>query len=93
MRVAADQRSARVLPGSGGTVKLHLGDITRGQVLVTIQDNRRRPIAGAFSVGGNDVVPFHVGRRQFYLKVIELRNLATGVDYGVFEITSKRPKR
>ncbi len=92
VRIAVDQRTARDLPGSDRTVQLQLGDITRGSVLVTIQDRHRKPIAGEFVVGVRDVVPFHIGNGQFYLKVIELRNLAIGDDYGVFEITRKKPK-
>ncbi len=44
------------------------------------------------SVATGDVVEFEAGGGKFFLHVLELRNFIVGDDFGIFEISTKRPK-
>ena len=85
------QRTAKALPGSKGTVKLKIGDITDGQVLLSIHGPRDTTIVDTCSVSPGKVVPFEVGGTKYYLRVVDLRNFAIGDDFGVFEVSTATP--
>ncbi len=91
VQITLIQRHSRSLPGSNGTVRLNIGDITGGQVLMSIHGPGTKTIVDTCSVWPGKVVPFEVGRTTYYLGVIQLRNFAVGDDFGVFEITTMPP--
>ena len=85
------QRHETVVPGSGDSVFLKIGDITAGQVLLKIRDHHDETILDMRSVRPGDTVPFVVGDGQYYLSVVRLRNFLEGDDFGVFEISQTPP--
>ena len=85
------QRQTRAIPGSGKRVLIRLGDVTGGQVLLTIHTNHNTVLLDTRSVKPGDVVPFDVGEQRFFLSVTDLRNFLTGDDFGVFEVSATRP--
>jgi hypothetical protein len=92
VRITIVQRHTKAIPGFRGLIKLKIGDITQGQVLLEIvSENVLRPTVDTISVQTGDVVPFVLGGVEYYLSVIELRNLLIGDDFGVFEISANRP--
>jgi len=93
LRMTVIQRRAEEIPGSDNRVLLCLGDVTGGQVLVSIADRGGKPYLRTRSLATGDTVPFDIDGRRYYLSVMELRNFPTGDDFGVFEISSRRPRR
>ncbi len=91
VQVTVLQRGTKALPGSKDTVKLNLGDITGGQVLLSIEGPGDKTIVDTCSMWPGKVVPFEVAGSRYYLKVVDLRNLAVGDDFGVFEISTTPP--
>lgn len=92
VRLTIVQRQSKGIPGSNKSVRVRVGDITGRQVLLSI----RRPFGGTIvdtvSVKKGDVVPFDLGDQRYFLKVVKLRNVLTGDDFGVFEVSSKPPR-
>ena len=85
------QREAKEIPGSRGTLLVSIGDITGGQVILSIYGPGLKPIVDYTSVSPGDIVPFTVHDQQYYLLVKELRNFIIGDDIAVFEISTIRP--
>ena len=85
------QRQTRAVPGSNERVLIRLGDVTGGQVLLTILTNHDTVLLDTQSVKPGDVVPFDVGEQRFFLSVSDLRNFLTGEDFGIFELSATRP--
>ena len=85
-QITVVQRRQTMLAGTSGSVFVHIGDITGGRTLLTIQDSLGRPMMPTWSVQEGDVNTFPVAGNTFEIAVIELRNHLTGDDYGVFEI-------
>jgi len=79
------QREERAIPGSDGTVRIRLGDITEGQVFMEVftEDDMLAPRK---SVRVGDVVEFLVARRKFTIRVNELRNILIGDDFAKLTI-------
>ena len=92
VRMTVLQRHTKVIPGSQEQVQISLDDITGGQVLLSIRGPDGK-IVDAVSVRAGDVIPFAVGRHEYYLRVVELRNFLTGDDFGVFEISAEPPRK
>lgn len=92
LQITLIQRHTKALPGSDGTVRLHIADITGGQVLLSIRGVGDKTIVDTRSVQVGDVVPFELKKKRYRLKVIQLRNFAVGDDFGVFEISAAPPK-
>lgn len=85
------QRDTKPIPGSKNTLKVRLGDITEGQVLLSIHGMYDKVVVDTVSVHPGDVVPFQVGENKYHLTVIELRNLFVGDDFAVFEVSAAPP--
>jgi hypothetical protein len=77
--------------GDHETSFLKLGDITEGQVLLSVTSDGPDSLMDERSVQVGDVVEFQVAKKTFYVDIRELRNIAIGTDFGVFEISSSRP--
>lgn len=93
LQLTLPQRSTETIPGSDGRIQITVTDITEGQVLLSIETRDGKPILLRRSVREDDVISFEVGRKQYYLHVAELRNLLTGRDFVVLEISSQPPAR
>ncbi len=87
------QRHAKSIPGSNNTVRIQLDDITADQVLLSIRASTNRPIVDTRSVKEGDVIPFDLKRARYFLRVVELKNLLIGNDFGVFEVSTAQPRR
>lgn len=92
LRMTVVQRHGKDVPGFHGAIKVKIGDITHGQVLLEIvSEEVLRPVVDTISVRVGDVTPFRLGNAEFYLSVVELRNFLIGDDFAVFEISTTRP--
>lgn len=85
-RVTVVQRKSQVLPGSDGTITAHIGDITGGQVLLTVDDINGQQLVPTTSMREGDVLHFTVGTATFDIELVELKNFLTGDDFAVFEV-------
>ena len=74
------QREERSIPGSEGTVRIRIGDITEGQVLVAIVTDDDLYLHEQVYLHQGDMLPFPVGQQQYTLHVEELRNMLIGDD-------------
>ncbi len=92
IRMTIIQRHSKAIPGSRNTVKVKIGDITGGQVLLSVHGVLRNTIVDTVSVEPGDVVSISIGKNEYFLRVIELRNLLVGDDFGVFEISDAPPE-
>lgn len=81
------QRERKAIPGSDGTLFIHLGDVTEGQVLVAVRDEAGNAVAGERSLTQGQVLRFTVAGQRFALAVDELRNLLTGDDFVVLRLS------
>ena len=94
IKLTVVQRRSKPVPGFRAGINLKIGDITHEQALLEIVSlDFRKPIVDTMSVQQGDVIPFTLGGVQYYLSVVELRNLLVGDDFGVFEISTKRPEQ
>ncbi len=91
VELTAVQRCSKAIPGSEDRLLVQLGDITAGQVLLSIRSDDGEVILDDTSVKQGDVVKFSVGGRTYYIRVRELTNVLLGDDFGVFEVSSSPP--
>ncbi|MHC4549632.1 MAG: DUF5329 family protein [Planctomycetota bacterium] len=89
-RVEVAQRSVVAVPGSGGRLQVHLGDITRGQVQLTLSRADGTTPIGTTSVKEGDVLPFSLERR-YALTVVRLENRLLGEDFAILEFREAGP--
>lgn len=80
------QRSVTPLPKSNGKLLLAIGDITRGQVLVTVSRRDGELVVATRSLRENDIVAFTVNNHTYKLKLKTLTNELIGNDSAVFEL-------
>jgi len=87
-KVTVNQRRSADLPGSGGYLRIYIGDISAGQVRVEVSEGH----SGAVVVkpthlqqGGR--LRVKLGKRSYTLTLASLVNLLVGTDYAVFEVT------
>lgn len=76
------QREERAIPGSDGSVRLRLGDITEGQVHLSVVTAEGDFLLEKTSVDQGDNVEFTVGRKKYVLHIHELRNILIGDDFA-----------
>lgn len=84
------QRSGMQLPGGKDTPYLSIGDITRGQVLVTVQQYNG-PTLLSKSMKEDDSASFTYGLQTLHLKVAKLTNRLTGDDQAQLELSASAP--
>lgn len=87
------QREERAIPGSDGTVRIRLGDITEGQVLLTVVTSGNKLLLDTTSVSQGDKVAFSVGAQRYTLELKELRNVLIGDDFAKIVVEEATPKR
>jgi hypothetical protein len=88
LRLTIKQRETRAVPGANDTVLIQLGDITRGQVLLSIVGADGTPILDTTSLREGDGIPFTVkGSGEFTIDLLELHNTLTGDDFAVLSVS------
>jgi len=80
------QRSARKIPGSNGRIWLRIGDITAGQVIVSVSDTAGNAWVDMKSMRQGAATPFVVGGKTYRLVLDRLVNLLVGRDFAVFSL-------
>ncbi len=85
------QRHTRSIAEYDDDLKIHIGDITRGQVLLNIWGDHYATILDTTSVTDGDVIKFDYKGQTLYLTVISLTNVLFGTDFGKFELSSTPP--
>jgi hypothetical protein len=82
------QRCSRGLPGSHGNLMLHIGDITAGQVLVSVYGETHEPLIDMVSLRQGDTVRLPLAEEEYVLVLDRLVNVLIGRDYAVFSLVS-----
>ena len=89
--ISVEQRESEYIPGSAQRLWVSLGDITRGQVMLSIQDSETHAVVDGRSVRRGDVVEFEMGTRRHYLQVVELHNHLFDADLAELRISTEKP--
>ena len=89
--VTVVQREGALIPGLTPAAKIQLRDITEGQVLLSIKDEKANDVLAERSVRAGDALNFSLGGQTYYLEVLKLDNVAIGDDFGVFRVTTTPP--
>lgn len=89
--VTVRQRGRAAVPGSDGTLFLHLGDISEGRVLVSVRDSRGGTVAGEKSLAQGQALPFDLDGQAYSVAVQDLTNLLTGDDFAVLKVAKAPP--
>ncbi len=76
------QREAQAIPGSDGSVRIRLGDITDGQVLMSVVNAADDDLLRRTSVSQGDKVEFSVGKKRYTVHIKVLRNILMGDDFA-----------
>jgi hypothetical protein len=79
------QREERAIPGSEGTVRLRLGDVTDGQAFLEVVTSDETLLPRK-SIRAGDSVEFSVDKKKFTVRVVELRNILIGDDFAKLTI-------
>lgn len=87
------QRQLREIPGSDGSVRVQLGDITEGQVLLSVVTEDGQHLLDTTSVSSGDQVEFSVGRQAYTIRVERLRNVLIGDDFAELAIAPQHQQR
>ena len=82
------QRSVRAFPGSQGRFRLTIGDITAGQVLVSVYGPRGTHVVDLRSMRPGNAFPIAFAQRTYMLVLDRLVNLLVGRDFAVFSLVS-----
>jgi hypothetical protein len=82
------QRSSKHLPGSGGHLRLHIGDITGGEVLVSVYGTGQGPLIDMAPLRQGETVRLPLAEEEYVLVLDRLVNLLAGRDYAVFSLVS-----
>jgi len=82
------QRHSGLLPGSNGFYRVSCGDVTRGQVEVTIDTLDGTAVLAPKSLRLGRKVEFQVGETRYQLVLEQLVNKLIGNDYVVFNVSA-----
>jgi len=75
------QRETRLVPGSDGTVRIKLGDVTNGQVfLEVLSDNQT--LVPRKSLRQGDAVEFSLDGKKYLVRLAELHDILVGEDWA-----------
>ena len=83
------QRENKRIPGSGGGLTINLGDITAGQVPVTIHGPVWETIVDTKSMREGDVLILPLTDHEYVLRLETLINKMIGRDYAIFTLVAK----
>ena len=81
------QRTSEPIPETQNALNLYLGDITQGQVLLSVGEHTTSDIVKQISVTRGDIVRFEYQARSYRMKILRLVNRLTGPDFAVIELT------
>jgi hypothetical protein len=81
------QREERSIPGSDGSVRIHLGDITDGQAFLSVVTSDQQTLLERTSVTEDDALQFSFGGKRYAVRIRELRNVLIGDDFAKVEIS------
>ncbi len=87
------QRREEAVPGFDGKVLVRLGDITGGQVLLSVVTEEGKTLVDSVSVSPGDTVRFGVKGRAYLVRLKEVRNLLVGNDFATLTVERAIPKR
>jgi len=87
--VVVMQRRSAALPGSNDWLRVHVGDVTAGQVLVSMTDAKGGIIARSRSMGENDFIEIQLAKKAHVLVLERLVNRLVGNDHVSFQIVDK----
>jgi hypothetical protein len=88
--ITVRQRRSRPIPGSDNRIRIHLDDITGGQVIMSISDDRGTVVLEEVSLKPGEVVSFEVNDKEYFARVKELTNVLIGTDIAVIEVVADR---
>lgn len=91
LQITIVQRHSKAVPGSNGSLNIHIGDITAGQVLFALHAKDGDPIIDTVSVKRGDVISFQLENQRYYISLDTLQNFLVGDDFAVFTISSRAP--
>lgn len=84
------QRKEASIPGSKDQIKIHLGDITGGQVMLSVTNADEDLLVDPHSVHAGDVIQVQLGDEELYIKVVNLCNFLIGDDFGELVVSKTR---
>jgi hypothetical protein len=87
VKITVVQRHSNEVPGSNGYLTVQIGDITAGQVLLSLHAADGRTLIDQSPVREGDEAPFAIGDGDYRLTVEEMVNLLTGDDYVVLRVS------
>ena len=86
------QREKRAIPCSSGSIWVHLGDVTGGQVFVEVVDINGEILLKRTSLKNEEYAKFSVNGEDVYLQITDLINNLLTEDICKVNLTSKKPK-
>jgi hypothetical protein len=92
-RLTLVQRRSADVPGSGGRLRVEIGDITRKQVALTLTHKDGRTIIPRASVVQGQTLEFSLGGRRYRLTVVGLKNKLVGTDMATLEFSEGMTER
>jgi hypothetical protein len=84
------QRSTTAVPGSAGLLFIRTGDVTMGQVTVTLSDGQSATLLPTQSMYSGDERMFGYAGTSLQLRLDTLSNALIGQDYATFTISPQR---
>lgn len=86
------QRRSKAIPGSENRILLRLGDITAGQVILSVRSDEDEVLLDDTSVKPGEVAKFAVADKVFYVRLRDLTNVLLGDnDFGILEVWPPPP--
>lgn len=87
------QRHDADVPGTGGRVRVHIGDVTHGQVEVSLSRKDGGVLLSPVSMSEHDEQVFSFAGHRYRVEMAELKNLLIGNDYAVLRFSSGPSER
>jgi hypothetical protein len=87
------QRSQIEVPGTSGSLKLSISDITRGQVQTSVfnDKNEKEVLLQPVSFAKGDQKTIEYQKRRYELTLVELSNALVGEDFATFKLADATP--
>ena len=86
VQITQEQRTTKDLPGSNGKLRLTLGDITAGQVMLSIATSDGHPVLGQTSVKEGHAASFVLDDVNYRIAVNEFRSVLIGTDAALLTL-------
>jgi hypothetical protein len=83
VEMTVHQRGSAWIPGSKDTVLVHLGDVTGGQVLVSVMDGNGQMVMSPTSLTEGASGTFTLGKKTYDITIKKLHNKLVGTDFGI----------